>query len=315
MFYFAKNFAMHGVYFFKKYTHPQFEKERILGEILRNTHSIEKGLSLANVRFGFGISKIEEAKRLIDEYLKLGGDVNSVQLKMFVCSLSAYLDYHKQNEYYNSDIEKVNDIYNELLLKVQLQDNNFGGVIRNNRITYSKEQLETIESLFKGRHSVREFDGSPINLSKLKTAILLAMRCPSACNRQCYRVHIVNKSAFARLNNWMDGIGGFADDIDKLIIITGNISVYRMTEPYQHVVTASVFASYLTLSLQAYGIGCCFIQRDVIPNKKWGKIANEFNIPLNEEIVCCLGIGNLKEEYTVPISYRLPYETIVNEIY
>lgn len=35
----------------------KFKNNRLLGEILRNTHSIEKGLSLENVRLGFGVKK------------------------------------------------------------------------------------------------------------------------------------------------------------------------------------------------------------------------------------------------------------------
>lgn len=308
-------FMKHALYFIKKQNDPLFEKERLMGEILRNTHSIEKGLSLENVKKGFGIKKIIEVESLIDRYNSIGGDINDIPIRMFTSSLYEYLNYHSMIGYYDSNIQKVHQIYEKLKETISTPYTGMGGVVCVRKNILSEEKLDTIRDLFLNRHSVREFDKTPVDMDNLRKAIELAMHCPSACNRQCYRVHIVNKSAFARLNNWMDGMGGFADDIDKLIIITGNISVYRMTELYQHVVTTSVFASYLTLSLQAYGIGCCFIQRDVIPNKKWCKIANEFNIPLNEEIVCCLGIGNLKDEYTVPISYRLPYETIVNEIY
>ena len=53
---------------------------------------------------------------------------------------------------------------------------------------------------------------------------------------------------------------------------------------------------------------------NVMPNSMWSVITTQFNIPGNEEVVCCLGIGNLKKEYKVPRSYRLPYETIVSEI-
>lgn len=311
---YAKKYAMHGLYFYRKQVDSRYEKDRLLGEILRNTHSIEKGLALANVRLGFGVKKIEEAKALIEKFLNLGGNANSIPLKMFVSALSAYLDYHSERGFSNEDIEKVNSVYNELSKSILADDRKYGGIVSVKKQVFSNEELNVIAELFNNRHSVREFNGTTVDSSKLKAAILLAMRCPSACNRQCYRVHIVNKSSFSRLRNWMDGIGGFADDIDKLLIITGNISVYRLGESYQHVVTASVFASYLTLSLQAYGIGCCFVQRDVVPSKRWKTLGYELNIPSNEEVVCCLGIGNLKEEYKVPVSYRLPYELIVSEI-
>lgn len=44
---------------------PEFETNRLLGEIIRHTHSIEKGLSLNHVRMGFGLEKIKLADQAI----------------------------------------------------------------------------------------------------------------------------------------------------------------------------------------------------------------------------------------------------------
>lgn len=52
-----------------------YKKNKIVGELLRNTHSIEKGMSLENVRLGFGTLKILAALRLVEEYLKYGEQV------------------------------------------------------------------------------------------------------------------------------------------------------------------------------------------------------------------------------------------------
>ena len=70
--------------------------------------------------------------------------------------------------------------------------------------------------------------------------------------------------------------------------------------------------SYLTLSLEANNIGCCFVQRPVVPDMNWSKIAKSIGACEDEQLICCLGIGNLKEEYTVPVSHRLNYNMIVN---
>ena len=53
---------------------------------------------------------------------------------------------------------------------------------------------------------------------------------------------------------------------------------------------------------------------NVMPNSMGSVITKQFNILGNEEVVCCLGIGNLQKQYKVPRSYRLPYEIIVSEI-
>jgi hypothetical protein len=98
-----------------------------------------------------------------------------------------------------------------------------------------------------------------------------------------------------------------------MIIITGNISMYYASEAMQHTVSAVVYASYLTMTLQAYGIGCCFLQRNIFPNPEWATIAKRLGIPADEQAVCALGIGNYKEAYKVPTSYRLKFDSIVTE--
>ena len=115
----------------------------------------------------------------------------------------------------------------------------------------------------------------------------------------------MDKNDFKLVNNWFDGVGGFADDLDKMLFITGKMSVYRPQEIHQWIVTGSIFAAYLSLSLEIFGIGCCFIQRPVIPNKQWDVVANRIGAASDEQLVCCMGIGSVKEEYVVPISHRL----------
>lgn len=292
---------------------PNYENERIEGEILRNVHSLEKGLSIENIRLGFGIAKIKEASLYIDKYIKNGGNYNSEPIKMFVCALHSYLKFH-EGKLYNDDIKYISNIYNNLISKVPSQDFSLGGYKIITKNILSENEIKTIDKLINNRHSIREFNHTPVEERLLKEAILLAMKCPTACNRQGYRCYIVEKDKFYLLDKWMDGIGGFSNDVDKFIIITGKISMYRKEEELQWIVTAIVFASYLTITLEAYGIGCCFVQRPIVPNKEWKNVAKKLHISDDEQVACMLAIGNLKEQYKVPISNRLSYDEMVTII-
>lgn len=53
------------------------------------------------------------------------------------------------------------------------------------------------------------------------------------------RVYIVEHKDFNKLKGWMDGVGGFADELDKILIITGNISVYRKGEGFPETTIAT----------------------------------------------------------------------------
>ena len=90
------------------------------------------------------------------------------------------------------------------------------------------------------------------------------------------------------------------------------MSVYRDYEMFQCIVTGSIFAAYLSLSLEIFSIGCFFIQRPVLPNKKWKMVSKKIGVPEDEQLICCMGIGNLKHSYNVPISHRLDYDSMVS---
>ena len=151
----------------------------------------------------------------------------------------------------------------------------------------------------------RSFSNKPVNNKILKKAILLAQRAPSACNRQGVRVYVVDKYKAQNFIKQLKGIGGFAESLDKLILVTGKISSYKYNEINQFVVSASIFTGYLSLTLHAYGLGACIIQRSVVYNPKMEKIKKQFSIPGDEQVVCMIGVGNIEGKINVPTSHRI----------
>lgn len=296
------------------FTQKEFESSRLLGEIVRHTHSIEKGLSLENVRLGFGYAKIKDAYSFIQRYGQLNRTIDVEQIRMFVGALSNYLEFHESKGAHNSVINDISTIYHKIKEKLPEPAEIYGGIQIIEKPSYDNNVRKQIQRVITERHSVREFDKTPVSESALKAAIELAMHCPSACNRQCYRVYIIDHKTFPLLDGWLEGVGGFADDLDKMLLITGRISDYRPTEQLQYIVSPAVFAGYLTITLQTYGIGCCFIQRPLLPDKNETAIARKLHISDDEQAVCVLGIGNLKDKYKVPVSHRLAYDKIVSRV-
>lgn len=308
------SFLRHAKSISKIYNNKEFDRNRAIGEILRNTHSIEKGLSLENVRLGFGIAKIQNARRIIANYIAIGGDPDTTSISMFRDALKNYLDFHKNKKYSGSEIQKVVSVYEYLCDITSATSDHMGGTLDVVKPIYSTNEYSAFERIVHERHSIREFSHTPVDLDKIRNSIELAMRCPSACNRQCYRVYILDHSKFNLIQNWMGGTGGFDKELDKILIVTGCLSAYRAQETTQHVVTASIFAGYLTLTLQANNIGACVIQRSLYPDRIWNTVQTNLSIPGDELPVCCIGIGNLKETYKVPVSYRIPYNDIVSVV-
>ena len=166
--------------------------------------------------------------------------------------------------------------------------------------------------LVNSRHSIREFKNEPVDEEKLKSALELAIKSPSACNRQSTRVYVLDHSDFSAIANWTGGVKTFLHTVDKILIITGQMSAYEKDEYFQYTVSAGIFTGYLTLSLQAFGIGACVLQRPLIRDLQWQTVSQKLGIPCEEQVVCAIAIGVPEDEIKVPKSYRLPFERVVH---
>ena len=278
----------------------------IAADVIRLTHSIEKGLTLQNVKLGYGHEKQKEIISMISIIEDEESCYCKEAIKMAVNAINQYIEYHKIKKYsddYFSELEKFVDIHRSYL------EPNYGGTknLRREELQFNEEE---INHFFNTRHSIRDFAQKPIDEELIRKAIELAQTAPSACNRQAYRCYVIDKSKADNLKMWLSRVGVFADKLDKIILVTGKTSAYRYNENYQYVVSASIFAAYLSLTLHLYGIGSCVIQRPVVWTKGWDNIRKEYKIDNDEQIVVCLGIGMLKENTTVPISHRIN----INEI-
>lgn len=282
-------------------------------EIIRHLHSIEKGLCLESPRLGFGAAKMGDLFNLINNYLALG-DQDPHCLYMARDALQAYMDFHAANNFTNADVERVGEQLASLKAIIGEGDGNFGGfrTLDTDEFDFTTEQ---VENLFQTRHSVREFSGKPVTGEEIEKAIALAQMSPSACNRQCSRVYFVDKRKFmAEMNTDLQGIGGFADDACGFLLVTGRKSAYQPGERHQYIVSASMFAGYLSLALHTYGIAACTVQRSVSPNPLWDNFKKINDIPEDEQIVVMFAIGKYKKETKVPISKRFPVQKIYREL-
>ncbi len=285
----------------------QYNLNRNAANLIRNVHSIEKGLSLENPRVGFGEKKINNMLTQIEFIKNSDALYHKEAVNMALSVLSKYLEVMKKKQF--------ND---EIMYKIEqcLSDNKYffkenGGVINISKNDLSFD-IPSIEKFINIRHSVRDFSDVKIDKRKLLKALCLAQRCPSACNRQAYRVYVIDdEQKKADLCGWFEGVGGFQDKVQSFVLITGKISSYNESEINQYIVSASIYAAYLSLTLHLYGFGACMIQRPVVWSKDWDKIRQKFSIPYDEQIILAIAVGNLKENFNVPVSYRLKSDEII----
>ena len=290
----------------------EFKKIRIEADIIRFSHSIEKGLCLKSPRPGFGKSHFKKLFALIQEYANLEGH-GKFCIHLCLDAMRSYFEYHKKIDFCDDDIRLLKEQYEELALRYA-HDGECGGTQIVQKEDF-KFDLEHIENLFNTRHSIRDFSGEKISDDLIKKAIELAQRCPSACNRQAFKVYRVDGRQYIRdIGNNLEGIGGFANDADSFLLVVSKKAAYKASEINQHIVSTSMFAGYLSLALHAYGIAACPVQRPVHKNKEWGKYKKMHNISEEEQLVMMFAIGGYKDKTTVPISNRFNIDEIYKNL-
>lgn len=289
------------------------QKERLEGEIIRNVHSIEKGLSLKEPRSGFGVKKVKYIFSLLEDYKKCN-KYDETLLYFIKDALKSYMDFHNNIGYSDSNIVWIGEQYDKFLKTLADADEKYAGI----EFLSKKDMdfdLSQVENLFNTRHSIREFSGEPVDDDTIRKAVKLAQRAPSACNRQAVRVYSVSgKTLVNEIGASLEGMGGFVNDVDKFLMVTGKKSAYNNSEKNQYIVSAAIFSAYLSLTLHAYGIGNCVIQRPLSLGSGWEVIRKKYNIPADEQLVNLIAMGSYKDEMKVPMSKRLGFDKIYRNL-
>lgn len=285
-------------------------KNHLAAELSRFTHSIEKGMTIQTPRLGFGHDKQRKMMQLIVQLESSQSAYHTEVCAVAMDALQEYLNFHEVRGYRDEFFDELE----EFIRKHQVaHEGKLGGVyaFKKEACTFDADEMERF---FHTRHSIRDFAETDVDDAALAKALRLAQYAPSACNRQGVRAYVLNREKSGELAKNLSGIGGFADKASRLILITGKTSAYRADETYQYIVSASIYAAYLSLTLHAYGLASCVVQRQVVWSRDWDALRQRYGIPEDEQIVIMLAVGNMKDECLVPVSHRLENEEMIKFI-
>lgn len=293
-----------------QYHNPQIKSKNAMeAKILRHTHVLEKGMSLSHPRSGFGVQRASELLDFIDEYVSEGyeSDESSAVLNALGV-LKAYIDFHRQRNFQPEEIIK----------RLQKWESYIPAQEEYGIKTISYDDLKIgihgeFPDFFNSRHAIRQFAEEPITIEEIKRAVALAMRAPSACNRQSCKVYFyTDPDINATIGNNIPGNTGFADEIKNYLVVTSDISAfYDSFERNQVYVDGGIFVLALAESLHYYGIGSCILQNGETKERDHNIRAVCTNIPKNEKIIVFLAIGHYKKEFTYAVSHRKNIEDVL----
>lgn len=273
--------------------------------IYQSAHRLEKGLCIRAPRDYWGYDKAAGLARQIDiESHSKHSDKQAISIGVSV--LNEYIKAKKatNNE---KELSKVKELEEQIKkYKIKMDITGYGGALEFFKAEILPDSV-CAEKLFLSRHSVRDFDDSHIDDAKLRKAVELALRAPSACNRQASQIYVI--SGEDRINAG----SGNEYRADKYLIITGNKRAFSMSEMNDWIVSTSIFCGYLSLALHAEGIGSCIFRKETVRKSKYNDAVRKIcNIPDDEQIILEMAIGNYKNEFNAPKSYRRNVKDILH---
>lgn len=268
--------------------------------ILRENHVIEKGMSMKNVKQGFGVEKVYCLIKRLEKYYEKYHNFDNDFLQYPISTIDNYIDYTNKTSLVDiSKIEKRISKLKSLISPFPIIQSGFTVVTKDEIENAAKKDFK---SLLYSRHSIRYFASQP-SVEELEEALTLASRTPSACNRQSWRTYIYNKEKCQEIIRWQGGARGFENDIPCCIIVTSNLNAFLEYEIFQAYIDGGMYAQNLINSLHYLGIGSIPLSLGFHYNKL--NQLSQWGIPKNEVPIMVIGCGKLLPQFKVAVSTRI----------
>lgn len=301
-----KSFLKDIFYFWKltvKYnasTHTDNDMEKMQYTLLRENHTIEKGLSLRTPKKGFGQQKVLNLISRLNVYADKYGTIDMAFLYYPLGVIKHYIKYTKSN---GIDIPQIEYEYDQLVAKSGLPSiEEQGGIFHITKNEIRNSCNKDFHSLLNSRHSVRYFSTEIVKKEIIENALKLAQKTPSACNRQGWHTHVFQGQDSIDLIKWQGGSRGFENEIRTSILVTANLKAFLYYEIHQAYVDGGLYAMNLINALHSLGLGTIPLSCGFTHYKL--KHLADYGIPENEVPIVIIGVGNLMDEFNIAISKR-----------
>ena len=273
---------------------------QVEARLTKEYHSIEKGLSYKELRLGFGKQVLENVLNLMKEYRQKDFPLDTHVYQTALSNLRSYIAVHDEAGF------NVDHLKKEMAeLETDMPDSCTGGVLYKTKKEVTQQSKQDFKTFSESRHSVRDYSDEPVDMAVLEKALELAKRSPSACNRQSWKIRVVEDPKLKKtIQKNQNGNRGFGDYIDKFIIITADVQYYdRIRERNQANIDGGMYAMNLLYALHYYDIAAVPLSGSLSLNQE-KNLRDAFEIPEYENVIMFIGIGNYVDEYKVPKSDR-----------
>ncbi len=279
---------------------------KIIASIAQECHVVEKGLTMPNMRYGFGIATVNNLVNLCFEYLEKELNQKDEMFLHAISVLNEYLDVHLNKNSGNQD----------LLLRITKLIERIPFFEKTEQIEISKDEYfkdinSTFEVFSSSRHSLRNYSG-PLDTAVLIKAIKLAQNAPSSCNRQTSRAYVFkDQKKVQEILAFQNGNRGFGHLADKVIVVTAELGVYKnITERNSPFIDGGIFGMNLVYSLHFFKVGTCILNCNFSIEAE-SALRTLCEIPESEVFIMILACGNVPDKFKLATSKRLNINQIL----
>lgn len=280
---------------------------QLRARLLQKAHSVEKGLAMPQVRAGFGAAAVSELVSLVAIYERRGLDRGHAAYRMARHAAGDYCRWHDDAGLpIPALLEPVRD------LAAKEPPCGAGGVERVSGAATKQAARGDFEALVKARRSMRMFGPGEVDAALIESAVKLAQRSPSVCNRQSARArHITRQPLLDDVLVLQGGNRGFTETIPSICLVTVDLSGFRGSrERNQAWIDGGMFAMSLLYALTYLGLGTCPLNWSSDPRQDQ-RLRVLADLPDNEVVIMLIAVGQLPEDYRVATSPRLALDEVL----
>ncbi len=287
-------------------------KKTLQAYIIRLYHGIEVGLSYPDPKPGFGIKTVKRLLNALEKCEKKFGFDYYAKIALNV--LFQYVEFNKQ---LGVEFSELNERLNRLESKapVTLKEDKRGGYETLDRKDIFDPAKRDFESVIFTRHSFRQYTAEKVETELLEKAVKLAMRSPSACNRQQARVFVLeNKKVRDMVLKVQNNQRGWRDQPDRILLVASSVEYYRQSrERYAAYIDGGLFAMTLVWALHSLGIGTCCLNLN-LDKRGIKKLKKAAGLSQSDVPILLIAAGKLPEKNNVAVSTRRDVKEVLTII-
>ena len=281
---------------------------KLRSRIYIQSHIIEKGLSLKDVRLGFGVPKVKQLLSYVEKYCNKYKEGYILYFALSV--IRKYIEFHNEHEF-SVDPEIVQK-FNQLMELTSNGTNSATSLYEGGIRQVKKEDIigtdfDFAEFISK-RHSVRSFTGKPVSMDDLREALRMTEYTPSACNRQPWVIRVfTQKDNIQKILGIQQGSRQFKDNVSAVILVSSSYNSFTISEKAQPYVNGGLYAMTLLYALHAKGLGAIPLNMGLKP-KELEKIKQLADLGVTDVPVMLIAVGDTSDTLNVANSCRVSYK-------